>query len=114
MREEAEGFECLIDALDGEWVAAGVVGTALVDIDEAVVGFRARPYAVEVSTLCDDTVRGGMPGLGFPVGLFPRSGVGRVDVVVAMVPDVKEAIEGFWDEAGKRRGSLFCVFGSAI
>lgn len=97
--EDAEGFEGFADALDSEGVAAVVVGTACVDVEEDVGSLGARTDAVEVSALNDDAVGEGVAGLGLPVGFLAGVGVGGVDVVVAVIPDSQVVVMGLWDVA---------------
>ena len=56
MGNEAEGFERFTDALNGERVVTRMIGTALVDVEEAVGGLRARTNAVEISALSNQSI----------------------------------------------------------
>lgn len=68
-----------------------MVGTTDVDVEQAVVGLRAKANAEQVAALGNDAVGEGMAGLGAPIGLVARLGTGRKDVIKSMGKQGEEA-----------------------
>ena len=72
-----------------------MVRTALVEVEEGVGSLRARTDAEKERALNDEAVSEGMAGLGLPVRFIAGVGMGGVDIVEAMGPEVEEGAEGF-------------------
>ena len=74
-----------------------MVGTALIDVEQAVAGIGAVTHAVEISALEDEPVCHWMSRLGLPLGFSAGVWVWCVDEVEAMGEEGEEVAKGLDD-----------------